>query len=125
MTMLERTLHEHPPSTCWNCGEPLNCTTSYGHQRAPRPGDWTHCITCHCMSVFADDLSLREPTVDELAAATRDPHMQLLRKAMTAAQRDLDAYHDPSCPERNCDKCGRLYTGPAVYCSMLCAVADA
>jgi hypothetical protein len=28
-------------------------------------------------------------------------------------------------PERACDKCGKLYRGPAVYCSLECAVADA
>lgn len=38
----------------------------------------------------------------------------------------IDAsYHDPTCPPRNCDKCGKVYTGPAVYCSLECAVADA
>ena len=34
-------------------------------------------------------------------------------------------YHDPSCPERHCDYCGLRYRGPAVYCSIECAIADA
>ena len=36
-------------------------------------------------------------------------------------------YHDPSFPPRVCDRpgCGRWYTGPAVYCSIHCAVGDA
>jgi Family of unknown function (DUF6166) len=35
------------------------------------------------------------------------------------------AYSDPSCPERACDYCGKPYRGPAVYCSLECATADA
>lgn len=42
-----------------------------------------------------------------------------------AAQAVLLRYDDPSFPERTCDKCGRQYRGPAVYCSLECAVADA
>lgn len=35
-------------------------------------------------------------------------------------------YHDPSFPERHCDNefCRKIYTGPAVYCSFTCALAD-
>jgi hypothetical protein len=35
------------------------------------------------------------------------------------------AYRDDSYPERACDHCGALYRGPAVYCSLDCALADA
>lgn len=35
------------------------------------------------------------------------------------------AYLDASKPERNCDHCGSPYRGPAVYCSLECAQADA
>ena len=34
-------------------------------------------------------------------------------------------YRDDTCPERMCDRCSRLYRGPAVYCSLECAIADA
>ena len=34
-------------------------------------------------------------------------------------------YIDATFPERACDKCGKLYRGPAVYCSLECAIADA
>ena len=34
-------------------------------------------------------------------------------------------YKNPRLPERACDHCGKLYRGPAVYCSLECAVADA
>jgi hypothetical protein len=35
------------------------------------------------------------------------------------------AYRDDSFPARLCDRCGTPYRGPAVYCSLECAVADA
>lgn len=37
----------------------------------------------------------------------------------------VDAYSDDTMPERACDRCKRLYRGPAVYCSLKCAVEDA
>lgn len=43
-----------------------------------------------------------------------------------AARRNAEAaYHDDGYPERDCDRCGRPYRGPAVYCSLRCAIADA
>ena len=35
------------------------------------------------------------------------------------------SYADPSFDERACDRCGKLYRGPAVYCSLTCAIKDA
>lgn len=35
------------------------------------------------------------------------------------------SYVDESCEERPCDRCGKSYRGPAVYCSLECALADA
>jgi hypothetical protein len=34
------------------------------------------------------------------------------------------AYRDDTCPERLCDRCGTLYRGPAVYCSLNCALEE-
>lgn len=34
-------------------------------------------------------------------------------------------YFDPTYPSRECDFCGENYTGPAVYCSLGCALEDA
>jgi hypothetical protein len=36
-----------------------------------------------------------------------------------------DGYRDDSLPERACDCCGQRYRGPAVYCSLKCALKDA
>lgn len=42
-----------------------------------------------------------------------------------AGSRAVEAYRDDTFPERLCDGCGKLYRGPAVYCSLECAVGDA
>lgn len=36
-----------------------------------------------------------------------------------------DPYQDDRFVERPCDKCGKPYRGPAVYCSLECALEDA
>jgi hypothetical protein len=33
-------------------------------------------------------------------------------------------YRDDTFDERKCDYCGKLYRGPAVYCSLECATDD-
>ena len=51
-----------------------------------------------------------------------------VRKALIAMQPShppVSAYVDISFQERPCDRCGNLYRGPAVYCSLACAIADA
>lgn len=35
------------------------------------------------------------------------------------------AYENDAYPTRQCDHCGKPYRGPAVYCSLACALADA
>ncbi len=37
----------------------------------------------------------------------------------------MEAYHNESFPARQCDRCNRTYQGPAVYCSLECAILDA
>lgn len=36
-----------------------------------------------------------------------------------------DPYTDPAYTSRPCDRCGKWYRGPAVYCSRECAIEDA
>ncbi len=45
--------------------------------------------------------------------------------AVQAWLRPRIAYCDDSKPPRHCDHCNRLYRGPAVYCCLECAEADA
>lgn len=39
--------------------------------------------------------------------------------------RAVKMYRDDRCPERECDFCGKTYQGPALYCTLSCAQADA
>jgi hypothetical protein len=67
--------------------------------------------------------------------ATDDEYLRWVRRVggllapdgrdVAALDRAEAAYSDPSCPARDCDHCGRSYAGPAVYCSLGCALADA
>lgn len=45
-----------------------------------------------------------------------------------AAGSSVDAsglYRNEAYPDRACDRCGKIYRGPAVYCSIECAIEDA
>lgn len=148
--------HRHPGGRCWNCHSPLNASSGYGGVQGvtgslvslsvspapavqPTPGDWTFCLYCNVMSVFAEDLTLREPTIDELADATRDPLVRAVREGMAYADRVLArmdpakatvkrknlGYRNPACAPRDCDYCGETYTGPAVVCCLRCAIESA
>ena len=55
---------------------------------------------------------------------TRQPPLSDVERRRRRAALDA-AYRDEKYPERACDCCGKLYRGPAVYCSLACAVADA
>lgn len=61
--------------------------------------------------IFGDQLGIAQPPPDYRRRSWRE--------------RAEAAYRDDSCPERACDRCGEPYKGPAVYCSLACAVADA
>lgn len=54
--------------------------------------------------------------------ASLDTADERRRRARAAAEA---AYADPRFPARECDCCGESYQGPAVYCSLRCALDDA
>lgn len=62
-------------------------------------------------------------TMDEVEAMLMAKLLPPLPFRATAFARA--AYQDDSCPERACDRCGKVYRGPAVYCSLECALEDA
>lgn len=65
-------------------------------------------------------------SVEEAFLRALHPNLQLPDLAATRMRAEL-AYHDPSYPLRRCERdgCGRHFTGPAVYCSLKCAMEDA
>jgi len=64
-------------------------------------------------------------TEQEQQRAIADNQAWFAARARVAARRAKMAYFDVRCPERLCDHCGRPYRGPAVFCCLECAVADA
>jgi ribosomal protein S27AE len=91
-----------PPSfVCPRCG-----AESYN----PNDIRESYCGRCH---VFVDD-----PTMPPL------PPLPIVAPP-AANRRARAAYVDPAYSERLCDRCGKPYQGPAVYCSLECALADA
>jgi hypothetical protein len=61
------------PSRCLNCDKLLDATTGVDHRQAPRPGNYTICISCGHLMAFADDLSLRNLTDAEMIDIAGDP----------------------------------------------------
>lgn len=61
--------------------------------------------------------------LDEAAARFVSSLLPPLPNRLTQWTRS--SYRDDSYAERGCDNCKRLYRGPAVYCSLECAIADA
>jgi len=47
-----------------------------------------------------------------------------IRQAVATAAAEA-SYVDASYDERLCERCAKPYRGPALYCSLVCAVADA
>jgi len=82
-------ISEHPQSTCLNCGATLDHATSVGGEHAPRSGDFTICIKCQAVMVFADDLSLRGFTDKELEQLKADPEMNHFLTRCVRAMRFL------------------------------------
>jgi hypothetical protein len=66
-----------PKSMCSQCGDVHDYASDAYTKMVPRSGDVAICVTCGYFMVFADDLSLREPTAEERAEISSDPRAQL------------------------------------------------
>jgi hypothetical protein len=67
-----------PPSQCPECGTVNDAATvafEIWHRR-PTEGDAGICIVCRHISVYNADLTMREPTIDEMLKFGRDPKIQ-------------------------------------------------
>jgi len=68
---LEPAGHGLPPSPCPACGkvnDSAEDTASVDGSR-PTPGDYAVCFSCAAVAVYADDMTLRDPTRRELEEA--------------------------------------------------------
>ena len=69
--------YRHATSACPQCGKVLDAATPtrLEDKRAPEPGDISVCLHCHGLLVYGDDMSLREPTDDEIVELAGDPEL--------------------------------------------------
>jgi hypothetical protein len=75
------------PHRCLKCGENNDVATGVVNKQArntlkPKPGDVMLCFTCAHVMMFADDLSFRELTPEELKHAAADPRLQTAKAAI-------------------------------------------
>lgn len=81
-----------PPSKCWNCGKENDSSSG---PDLPEKDDVCLCMYCGVVSFFNADLTLREPTVDELVAANDDVIVRIFKKSLEM----LHANHPDAFPK--------------------------
>jgi hypothetical protein len=77
------------PQMCVECGLLFNASSpTFGKgMPLPKPGNVSLCLNCGHLSLFDDNLMLREPTADEAA----EPEIiELQRRGKAAAKRPYD-----------------------------------
>jgi hypothetical protein len=62
-----------PPSKCLNCGKEMDAATSTEGDYAPQPGSIGICFHCRHLMAYADDLTLRELTGEEVVEIAGNP----------------------------------------------------
>jgi hypothetical protein len=63
-------------NACLNCGHKIDAaapTPDFPDASTPRPGDVAICLDCVHIHIYADDLTLRNPTEAELVDIAGDP----------------------------------------------------
>lgn len=63
-----------PASPCYQCG--MMTDGAGGQPTCPRPMDIGVCVGCHAVSLYADDLTMRQPTAAEQADIDNDADIQ-------------------------------------------------
>jgi hypothetical protein len=64
----------HKSCPCLNCGKLVDSATRVeGGGLPPQPGDVTICLDCRHLMAYADDMSLRELTGEEIVEVAGDP----------------------------------------------------
>ena len=70
-----------PVSRCTACGALFDAATEVEFGTTPSPGDVTVCIRCAHVMVYADDMTLRNPTIPEMIDVAGDKRLLLAIKA--------------------------------------------
>jgi hypothetical protein len=78
MTELFASTTRHTKSLCLNCGETLDASSTFGvgeGEIRPGEGDVTVCSMCRHVMIYHADLSLRNPTDEEIIEIAGDPKL--------------------------------------------------
>jgi hypothetical protein len=73
-----------PGRACVSCGKLNDHATDPLDEVQPKPGDISICLYCGHISVFALDLTLREPNLEEARAIAGDPDILAYQRARSA-----------------------------------------
>lgn len=92
---------------CMTIPEEFDCIDCNAHVFA-YTGAQQRCLVCQWIH---DRPDLTEKEIAEIRVITATPIYNI--------------YENNNYPTRECDRCGKLYKGPAVYCSHKCAMEDA
>ncbi len=78
---------------CLNCGKPLDAASEVAEkpEDAPKPGCVTLCAYCGHIMVFADDMSFRELTDEEITTVAGDERIVAVSNAIA---KRLKEYRD-------------------------------
>jgi hypothetical protein len=78
MTELYASTTRHTKTPCLNCGHTLSAASGFGVEprlKIPNEGDVTACLYCRHVMVYNADLSLRNPTDEEVVEIAGDPEL--------------------------------------------------
>jgi hypothetical protein len=72
-----------PPSRCPSCGELNEMALGITPETTPRPGSFSLCDCCGHIAVFADDLTVRNPTDEEMIAIAGNKQILIAQEFRT------------------------------------------
>lgn len=76
-----------PPNKCSNCGYLLDACFGLGHDSQPGPGSVSICGRCGKITLFDENLELRDPTEAERTEILSLPSVQAARRAVLIIHR--------------------------------------
>jgi Zn ribbon nucleic-acid-binding protein len=78
-----------PKSKCLACGVRMDRATNMfdGHWK-PSPGDFTICLKCGHLMIFADDLRVRELTTAQIVQVAGDKRVLLLQRVRAEVMKE-------------------------------------
>lgn len=70
-----------PSSTCKGCGTVNDAASHPIGLKQPQPGSISICLTCGYLAAFADDLTIRDLTDEEMYMVAGNPRILKIQKA--------------------------------------------